>query len=91
MQVPSDLASQYKEALVAGAKLAPPSEHDLYSLHLREFDLLCSLVDSGAPSETIAAKISSERRAFGWSYLSGTHGERAETAFHAFAAALESQ
>ena len=84
----SVLVAQYREALVAGALLAPERERPEYASHSQELERLESLLSSGSTSRA-AAIVKGERRAFGWSFLSGSHGERVETAFHALASALE--
>ena len=85
------LIAQYREALAGGAALASADERKLYALHTKELEHLLELLSSGAPYADIAKLIATERRAFGWSFLAGPHGERVERAFHALAAVLETQ
>jgi hypothetical protein len=91
VNVPVELVAQYSEALSAAQQLAPVSEQSLYALHKKELERLNAFVSSGASAQVIAAHIARERRTFGWSFLSGTHGARVEHAFHDLASALERQ
>jgi len=89
MEIPVSLLAEYRAALVEGSGLAPPEEQSLYALHSRELEQLVALTSSAAGSAQIASLLASERRAFGWSFLSGEHGARVERAFHALAASVE--
>ncbi len=84
-----DLMDTYRDALLAAALLAPSSEKSLYALHEKGLGRLTQLIQSGAPANEIASLVANERRAFGWSFLSGEHGTRVESAFHALASHLE--
>jgi hypothetical protein len=83
------LIEDYQAALHLAEALAPPSERQLYEQHGKALAQLCGLLSAEAPSSEIAAAVASERRAFGWSYLPGAHGERVETAFGVLAKALD--
>jgi hypothetical protein len=83
-----DLIRDYETRLGAAALLATDSEQRLYALHLDELRTLKSLLASDAPADAVSELLRRERRAYGWSYLSGAHGERAERAFYALMAAL---
>jgi hypothetical protein len=83
------LIAEYRATLQASEPLAPLEERRSYAHHIQELSQLCSLLSAGAPSSSIAAVVVGERRAFGWSFLSGEHGARVEQAFHLLASALE--
>lgn len=83
------LIAEYRATLQASEPLAQPEERHLYAHHLQELSQICTLLSAGASSSSIAAVVASERRAFGWSFLSGEHGARVERAFHLLASALE--
>jgi len=87
----SALLATYRQALAEARPHAPPSEESLYALHMREAERLAGLLETGASSHAVAELIGSERRSFGWAYLSGTYGDRVERAFHALASQLEQQ
>jgi len=91
MQVREELIAEYRASLLAGQGLAPEGERSLYTLHLAELKSLEELLDRSASPEAIFKFISTERRSFGWSYLSGAHGEQVEKRFHALASEIESQ
>lgn len=67
------------------------SERPLYTLHLAQAAVLFSLVQRGASPEAVREKFAEEERAFGWSYLSGSEGEKAEAAFQAVVQTIDAQ
>ena len=83
------LLSEYREALSAAMSLASAEEQPLYVLHAQSLEQLTLLLSAQGPTRDIARTVARERRAFGWSFLPGTPGERVETAFHALASELE--
>jgi len=83
------LITEYRSALLASEPLAPTEERRIYAHHSQELARLWPLLDAKAPSAEIAAVVAGERRAFGWSFLSGEHGAQVERAFHLLASALE--
>ncbi len=89
MQMPVSLLAEYRAALVEGAGLAPPEEQSLYASHSRELEQIVALASIASGLGQLAALLATERRAFGWSFLSGEHGARVESAFQALAAALK--
>ena len=62
-------------------KTSQPEDRSSYVRHLSEAAILFSLLHRGASFERLEENIKSEQRNFGWSYLSGSEGEAAETAF----------
>jgi hypothetical protein len=84
-----ELIEKYREAIAAGEASAPEAERALYALHREALGQLVQLIAAGASEQAIGDLIATERRAFGWSYLSGELGERTENAFQAVASALE--
>ncbi len=70
----------YDKILTGAAELASSSEKPLYDLHVRALEELKVLLPRG-DNEQIITLMKSEERQFGWSYLSGDHGDEAEKAF----------
>lgn len=83
------LLEEYSVAMADALRVAPIKEQSLYTLHAQELERLSMLLQSAAPMGEVASLLAGERRAFGWSFLSGSHGERVERAFHALASFLE--
>lgn len=90
MDVPVELLERYRHALVEGARLAPASEQHLYALHAEELETLTALLTASSV-DAIRKHVERELRAFGWFSLSGEHGARVESAFHALASRLKQQ
>lgn len=88
MKEPLLLVAQCLEALAEGAPLAPVEERPQYASHTVALERLAELLSTNSSSQAVAAVMARERRAFGWSFLSGSHGERVEAAFHALASVL---
>ena len=78
----SDMLHEYETALVKAAPLATENEQQLYTLHLDELRRLRELLVADAPTAAIVDLLMTERRAYGWAYLSGALGERAEQCFY---------
>ena len=89
MDLPASLVSEYRAALVTGAALAPAEEVRLYALHSESLDQLVALAGRPALGSELSSLLAKERRAYGWSFLSGEHGARAERAFDTLASSLE--
>ncbi len=89
MNLSPALLSQYREALAAAEVAAPESERSLITSHGAALAALTELLTDGAADEAILSLVRSERRSFGWSFLSGSAGEAAERAFHALALEVE--
>jgi len=73
----------------SAAETKHESDRKRYAQHLEAAALMSeaiSLVDS---LEELAEIVAIERRSYGWDYLSADCGERAESAFHAFASYVE--
>jgi hypothetical protein len=85
------LLREYEAALVCAVELGTEHERPLYSLHLKELQRLEQLLTARVSPTVIADLIASEQRAYGWSYLSGVHGESAEQAFLALKGALDAE
>lgn len=83
------LLEEYRCALSSGVVDAPADERGLYELHMQSLEQLAALLSADSPAGAIAVAVASERRSFGWSYLSGAGGERVERAFHTLASELE--
>lgn len=81
MEALTSLVAEYNSALTTGAGLAPVSEQALYGLHVERLMTLTKLLSSSATSEEIGLQIAADRRAYGWSYLSGAESDRVERAF----------
>ena len=60
----------------------------IYTQHLAAVARMFAAAQEGQREE-LEKLIASERRAFGWGYLSGAEGAAAERAFHEFAKTLE--
>ena len=85
-----NLLQLYRARLSAGASQSPEAEKQLYALHQKALDELESAMDRTA-REDVLRILQGERRAFGWSFLSGDIGHQAESAFSALATELELQ
>lgn len=83
------LVKAYRTALLEATPFAPHNEQSLYALHQKQLECLISLLQSNASQSEIALLLKQERRAYGWSFLSGSHGARVESAFHALSSHLE--
>jgi hypothetical protein len=90
MEISARLIEEYRTALAVGTVQASPQERELYALHE---DALAQLVAAasreGATKEEILALLQIERRAFGWSYLSGEAGAHTEASFQALFASID--
>ena len=84
------LLEYYRAALTAAEADSPASELQLYRAHWSALNRLEQALSTDSRTEALRV-VSEQRRAFGWSYLSGEGGRRAESAFHALATALEQQ
>ena len=82
------LIDAYQSALLSGLP-ASPSESTLYAAHDASLQKLKALLTEAGNQQAIAELLAHERRGFGWSFLSGTHGKIVEEAFNALASALE--
>ena len=78
-----DLLRDYETALVEGTSLATENERRLYTIHLDACRRLRDLLAVASPIADVVELLMQDQRAYGWSYLSGTHGERAERSFYA--------
>jgi hypothetical protein len=83
-----NLLQDYRARLEAGAMHALASERQLYALHVKAADDLGQALAQGSFNDILRI-VASERRAFGWSFLSGSHGAAAESAFTSLATELE--
>ena len=82
MEISALHIAEYRAALAAGAAKASPQERDLYALHERAVDqLLTTALDDSSTKAQLLALLQTERRAFGWSYLSGEAGAQVEASF----------
>ncbi len=61
-----------------------------YQQHLASAALMYAAIAKHGSLEALWQLASSERRSYGWSFLSGPPGEAAETAFDQFAKLVES-
>lgn len=77
--VPSRLFDVYRFDLRSAAKVAPETEQSLYKLLSEALTELEELIRTRAPVESIAQSLRTQRRAHGWSYLSGEMGSRASS------------
>lgn len=62
----------------------------LYMQHLAASALVFFLLQNKTPEPTLKKWVEDERRAFGWSFLTGAEGKATEAAFQRFAADVES-
>jgi hypothetical protein len=85
-----DLLQLYRARLSAGAAQSPETEKSLYALHQKALDELENSMRKNAREDALRI-VQGERRAFGWSFLSGDLGNQAERAFNTLAAELERQ
>jgi hypothetical protein len=90
MKVPEVTKSleSYDKVLTAAVELASSSERPLYDLHVRALEQLKALLPR-SDKEQILTLMKSEERQFGWSYLSGDHGDEVEKAFYHLLRTLE--
>jgi len=84
----SVLIEEYQAALLSGSPIAL-AESKLYAEHESSLHQLKALLAEQGNHEAIAELLARERRSYGWSFLSGTHGERVEQSFNALANAVE--
>ncbi len=61
-----------------------------YQQHLASAALMYAAIAKHCSLEGLRQLVASERRSYGWSFLSGPPGEAAETAFDQFAKLVES-
>ncbi|HEY3330099.1 MAG TPA: hypothetical protein VGK19_08785 [Capsulimonadaceae bacterium] len=77
-----DALADYISVLADSLRTTTRSEDRLaYTKHLAQAAILFSLVQHSATHELIVELIRSEQRAYGWSCLSASEGEAAESAF----------
>lgn len=84
----ADLMQQYRRLLEAAAPQCPEAERSLYELHRKALGELEEALAEGSRSEVLRI-LATERRAFGWSFLSRDAGGEIETAFASLASELE--
>jgi len=82
------LIEEYQAALLFGSSITP-AESTLYATHESSLRELKELLAQQGSNQAISELLERERRSYGWSYLSGTHGEKVEQAFNALADAVE--
>ena len=85
------LISAYREALEGALEIDHSQERIHYLRHKEILDELESLLANSANTESIQTLLGKERRSFGWTYLSGDHGSRVESAFNALANGFEDE
>jgi hypothetical protein len=83
-----ELLQLYRLRLNAGASQSPASEVSLYASHQEALGELENAMEQNA-LESVLGILKKERRAFGWSFLSGDMGNEVESAFHRLATELE--
>jgi len=83
-----DLMQQYRDRLDAAASQCPEAERTLYALHRNALGELEEALARGSRPEVLRI-LATERRAFGWSFLSGTAGGEVEGAFASLATELK--
>jgi len=83
-----ELMQQYRARLEAAASQCPEAERSLYALHRKALGELEEALTQGARPEILRI-LATERRAFGWSFLSGNGGDATESAFSRLASELE--
>ncbi len=89
VNVPRDLIAEYREELESALAIEQGQERIYYVRHKAILDKIEPLIGNSANVESIQTLIAMEHRSFGWAYLSGDHGSRAETAFNALANSFE--
>jgi energy-converting hydrogenase Eha subunit F len=89
MNCPSEQLTEYQDALRSGIADSPASEHAQYLQHTKALEEITALI-SQSNTEGVLALLEAESRNFGWSFLSGPTGERAEMAFTQLAKVLRS-
>jgi hypothetical protein len=90
MQCPSEQLTEYLDALRSGIVVSPTSEHAMYLQHTKALEEITVLI-SQSNTAGVLALLEAESRNFGWSFLSGPAGERAEVAFTQLAKVIRSQ
>jgi hypothetical protein len=65
------------------------NDHPAYARHLASAAEMFAAAYPEIDLEALRKLIARERHGYGWSYLSGDPGSRAETAFHTFATFVE--
>lgn len=91
IKTPGKLIDQYRLDLMSGLATAPESEKSLYEMHLKALQTLEHVLNEKRGMQEIVAEVRRERRAHGWSFLSGLDGERATTSAHQLLSELEKQ
>jgi len=82
--------AQYVGALLESADTTHRSENrPRYERHLAQAARMFYAIRRDPALVQLSAVVAEERRAFGWSFLSGDDGARVEHEFNAFAQAVE--
>ena len=71
-------------------KAAHANDRPIYTRHLAVAAVMFSDLHRTGSLTKLRECVQSERRSYGWSYLSGPEGEQAEKAFDRFASFVES-
>ena len=80
-----DALANYLQVLASSADTTPRAEERrLYEMHLALGARMFVAAARQQPSD-LAKLVQAERRNYGWSFLPGDEGDRAERAFNAFA------
>jgi hypothetical protein len=83
-----DALADYVAVLAASAHLnTRKDDRQLYEMHLARAALMF-VAAHGHDGHELLRLIEEERRGYGWSFLPGDEGDRAETAFNTFADAM---
>ncbi len=88
-ELKSVLADYIASLETSAARTRRGEDRVRYEQHLASAALLFAAIEKQRSIDKIKEVVASERRSYGWDYLSGPEGKAAESAFDAFAKLVE--
>ena len=85
----SALADYIASLEASAAKIRRAEDRGRYEQHLASAAIMLAAIEKHRSIDKLKEVVVSERRSYGWDYLSGPEGKAAESAFDTFARLVE--